>query len=63
MKTYTAKVVEVTNYGDAILQFPKIMIQELKWKIGDKIEFDIVGDEVIITNVSAMLRNHTLEIK
>ncbi len=35
MKTYIAKVVEITNYGDAILQFPKLMIKDLKWKIGE----------------------------
>jgi bifunctional DNA-binding transcriptional regulator/antitoxin component of YhaV-PrlF toxin-antitoxin module len=59
MKTYIAKVVEITNYGDAILQFPKLMIKDLKWKIGDRLEFDIIDDNVIVKNVSAMLRSKT----
>ena len=63
MKTYLARVVEITNYGDAILQFPKLMIKDLGWKIGDRLEFDIIEDNVIVTNVTAMLRNKTLENK
>ena len=60
-KIYTAKVVQIVESGDAILQFPKNMIENLHWKVGDRLEIDIINDQVIMKNVSAMLRNNTQE--
>ena len=36
-KTYTADVVEICENGDAILQLPPEMCEELGWKEGDTI--------------------------
>lgn len=37
------------------------MIEDLHWKVGDRLEIDIINDQVIMKNVSAMLRNKTQE--
>ena len=58
MKTYTVTVEEDPDTGDMILPFPKEMIEELGWLEGDDLDFEIKGDEAIITNISCAGRNN-----
>lgn len=57
MKTYSAKVVQIVESGDAILQFPKNMIQDLDWKAGDKLKIYIEDDDIILENITVLLKN------
>lgn len=57
MKSYLAKVVQIVESGDAILQFPKNMIQDLDWKVGDKLKIYIEDDEIILENITVILKN------
>lgn len=58
MKTYSAKVVQIVESGDAILQFSKNMIQDLDWKAGDKLKIYIEeDDDIILENITALIRN------
>jgi hypothetical protein len=34
MKTYTAKVLEICDNGDAIVELPPALLEEMKWKEG-----------------------------
>ena len=56
MKTYTSKVLEIMENGDAIIELPQEMLDELEWKEGDVLDFnemyDGLGYHVIIKNIT-----------
>jgi hypothetical protein len=35
---YDAKVLEICDNGDAIVELPEELIKELGWKLGDKLD-------------------------
>ena len=51
-KTYTGKVVDILENGDAILELPQGMLDVLGWKEGDKLDFAKMYNFVIIKNLT-----------
>ena len=58
MKKYTSKVVDILENGDAILELPQDMLDELGWKEGDELDFAEMHDFVIIKNVTKEEKNN-----
>lgn len=60
-KIYTADVIEICENGDAIIELPPQLIEELGWQIGDTL--DITGEEgkVIIRNLDNDNRKKSLD--
>ena len=51
-KTYTTKVLAIDCFGDAIIQLPDELVKELDWRPGDKLDYQLEGKSVIITNLT-----------
>lgn len=51
-KKYITTVVSIEENGDAIIEFPPEMIEELQWKIDDKLIIKQIKGQIIIENVS-----------
>jgi formylmethanofuran dehydrogenase subunit D len=51
MKTYTSKVLEICENGDAIIELPDEMLEELKWKEGDKIDITEQNGNIFIKKI------------
>ena len=51
-KTYTAKVLGLDCFGDAIIELPDELVEELDWRVGDKLDYNVKDKSVIITNLS-----------
>lgn len=49
-------ILEEDENGDVILPFPDELIKRYGWLEGDEIEFEIKEGYVIISNISAKLR-------
>jgi bifunctional DNA-binding transcriptional regulator/antitoxin component of YhaV-PrlF toxin-antitoxin module len=47
MKTYTANVLEICDNGDAIVELPEEMLEELGWKCGDTLDISKTKDNLI----------------
>jgi S-adenosylmethionine hydrolase len=58
-KNYEAKVVALDCFGDAILELPKELIEELDWNVGDKLNYEVVGKSVVIKNLTKENENET----
>lgn len=52
MKTYTSKVVEIMENGDAILELPQEMLDELGWKEGDVLDFVESNNCIVMKNLT-----------
>ena len=52
MKKYSAEVVEVYENGDAILQLPDDLIEDLGWKVDDVLTMTMVDGAVHIKNIT-----------
>ena len=50
-KVYTSKVVDVLENGDAIIDLPPELLEEMGWKEGDKLNIDLVDGKVIIKRI------------
>jgi formylmethanofuran dehydrogenase subunit D len=51
-KTYTSKVLEICDNGDAILELPPEMCEELQWKEGDTLNISLEDGNIILKKVS-----------
>lgn len=51
-KSYRAKVIEIKENGDAIVELPDELIQELGWAVGDVLDFEVKDDTIIIRNLT-----------
>lgn len=51
-KTYTAKVVAIDCFGDAIVELPDELVEELDWRVGDSLDYKVKDKTVIITNLT-----------
>ena len=58
---YTAQVVEICDNGDAILQFPDELMEELGWKIGDNLKMELIDGSIVIENIDNGHRNKSLD--
>jgi hypothetical protein len=52
MKIYTGDVVEILENGDAIIQLPEDMLNDLKWYEGDTLDISVVDGAVYIKNLT-----------
>ena len=52
MKSYTSKVLEICDNGDAIVELPEELMEELGWKVGDKLDYQMKDGSVYVTNLS-----------
>ena len=51
-KSYTAKVLEICENGDAILELPPEMCEDLQWKEGDTLNISEENGAIILKKVS-----------
>jgi len=51
-KTYVSKVLAIDCFGDAILELPDELVEELDWRVGDTLDYQLEGKSIIITNLS-----------
>ena len=51
-KSYTAKVLEICENGDAILELPPEMCEDLKWKEGDTLNISEENGSIILKKVT-----------
>lgn len=51
-KSYITKVVEICDNGDCIIEFPEEMMQELGWKEGDFLDFDVKDGQIFVRNLT-----------
>jgi len=47
-KVYTTKVLEILENGDAVIELPPELCQELGWRLGDTLDIDVDKDNNII---------------
>ncbi len=47
-KVYTSKVLEILDNGDAVIELPPELCEELGWAVGDTLDIDIDKDNNII---------------
>ena len=52
MKIHTAKVTEICENGDAIVELPDELVKELNWEIGDTLDYQMKDGAVFIKNLS-----------
>ena len=50
--TYTSKVLEICDNGDAIVELPTEMTEKLGWKVGDTLDFSEKNGEIYIKNIT-----------
>jgi hypothetical protein len=56
-KSYTTKVLEITENGDAIIEIPQELMDNMGWLVGDILDFELTKDNsVIITNLTHIAR-------
>jgi len=49
---YTSKVLEICDNGDAIVELPTEMTEELGWKVGDKLDISEKDGKIYIKNLT-----------
>jgi antitoxin component of MazEF toxin-antitoxin module len=54
---YTAKVLEICENGDAIVELPDELVKELNWQIGDTLDYQMKDGAVFIKNLSKEKRD------
>jgi hypothetical protein len=52
LEKYSAQVVEVCENGDAIVQLPDDLIEELGWKVDDVLTMTMVDGAVHVKNIT-----------
>jgi len=52
LKKYSAEVVEICENGDAIVQLPDDLIEELGWKVDDVLTMTMVDGAVHVKNIT-----------
>ena len=55
--TYTTKVVEICENGDAIVELPDELVKELNWEIGDILDYELKDQRVFIKNLTKEKRD------
>lgn len=51
-KKFESKVLEICDNGDAIVELPEELMEELGWKVGDKLDYQMKDGSVYVTNLS-----------
>ena len=52
MKSYTSKVLEICDNGDAIVELPNKLVEELGWKVGDVLDYEEKDGKIFVKNIS-----------
>ena len=52
MKSYTSKVLEICDNGDAVIELPDELVKELGWKIGDVLNYEEKDGKIFVKNIS-----------
>jgi bifunctional DNA-binding transcriptional regulator/antitoxin component of YhaV-PrlF toxin-antitoxin module len=52
MKSYTSKVLEICENGDAIIELPTELVEELGWKVGDVLDYEEKDGKIFVKNIS-----------
>lgn len=60
-KTYTSKVLEICDNGDAIVELPQELIEELGWQVGDTLKMELIDGSIVIENIDNGHRNKSLD--
>jgi len=55
--TYTTKVVEICENGDAIVELPDELVKELNWEVGDVLNYELKDQQVFIKNLTKEKRD------
>lgn len=58
MKNSWEVILEEDSNGEIILPFPPELIRRYKWIEGDQLEFEINDKHVLITNLTAKMREN-----
>ena len=56
-QTYNATVAEICDNGDAIVNLPDELVNELEWNIGDTLGYEMKNGQVIIKNLTKEKRD------
>jgi len=52
--------VAIDCFGDAIVQLPDALVEELDWRVGDKLDYEQKEDKsIVIKNLTKEERNAT----
>lgn len=51
MKTYHSEVLEVLDNGDAIIDLPQELLDEVGWKVGDNLTFSMENGYIILSKL------------
>jgi AbrB family looped-hinge helix DNA binding protein len=54
MKTFTSKVVEICDNGDAIVELPPELLEEMGWKEGDTLDISEKDGKIIIKKIDEL---------
>jgi antitoxin component of MazEF toxin-antitoxin module len=49
---YDAKVLEICENGDAIIELPTDLLEQMGWKEGDQLDLQIENGSVIVKNLT-----------
>ncbi len=52
MKSYTSKVLEICENGDAIVGLPDELMEEMGWKLGDVLQYEEKDGKIFVKNIS-----------
>ena len=52
MTSYSTKVLEVLDNGDAVIELPEELMEELGWKLGDTIDYEFKDGQVFVRNLT-----------
>ena len=59
-KNYVSKVLAIDCFGNAIIELPDELFDELDWRVGDELDYDVKKDKsVIVKNLTKEKRNAT----
>jgi len=61
MKTFTSKVVEICDNGDAIIELPPEVLEEMGWKEGDTLDISEKDGKIIIKKIDEEDRKISLD--
>jgi hypothetical protein len=60
-KTYTANVAEICENGDAILELPPELCEDMGWKEGTVLNIELVDGQVVLSEVIVDEKNISVE--
>jgi AbrB family looped-hinge helix DNA binding protein len=61
MKRFTSKVLEICDNGDAIVELPPELLEEMGWKEGDTLDISDENGKIIIKKIDEEDRKISLD--